>query len=192
MQGGLCAWAGRVIAGLRKLNIFPRLLLVFCVLLLFSTLLITLLNQRYFAREIESTSMDYLSLMVQNAAYRLQQEAGRLEDGMALFTQDEQLLAAVEQNGELAAAGGQRSAQFLQNSACIEQGLLRVKEKLGGVKALMLIAGGEQYRMAASRATGAGRFSPIWRPFMKAISTAEPWRQRDTPSGRIPRASPPV
>ena len=125
----------RVIAGLRKLNIFPRLLLVFCVLLLFSTLLITLLNQRYFAREIESTSMDYLSLMVQNAAYRLQQEAGRLEDGMALFTQDEQLLAAVEQNGELAAAGGQRSAQFLQNSACIEQGLLRVKEKLGGVKA---------------------------------------------------------
>ena len=150
----------RVIAGLRKLNIFPRLLLVFCVLLLFSTLLITLLNQRYFAREIESTSMDYLSLMVQNAACRLQQEAGRLEDGMALFTQDEQLLAAVEQNGELAAAGGQRSAQFLQNSACIEQGLLRVKEKLGGIKALMLIAGGEQYRMAASPGNGRGAFFP--------------------------------
>ena len=87
----------RVIAGLRKLNIFPRLLLVFCVLLLFSTLLITLLNQRYFAREIESTSMDYLSLMAQNAAYSLEQEAERLEDGMALFTQDEQLLAAVQQ-----------------------------------------------------------------------------------------------
>ncbi|MCI5957921.1 MAG: hypothetical protein MRZ54_13150, partial [Clostridiales bacterium] len=68
----------RVIAGLRKLNIFPRLLLVFCVLLLFSTLLITLLNQRYFAREIESTTMDYLSLMVQNSDYLMQQDAGRL------------------------------------------------------------------------------------------------------------------
>ncbi len=148
----------RVIAGLRKLHIFPRLLLVFCVLLLFSTLLITMLNQRYFSREIESTSTDYLSLMAQNAAYRLEREAKRLEDGMALFTQDEQLLAAVEQNGELAAAGEQQSEMFLQNTARIEQGLLRVKDSLGGIKALMLIAGGEQYRTAAGPGSQRGAF----------------------------------
>jgi len=150
----------RVIAALRRLNIFPRLLLVFCVLLLFSTLLITLLNQRYFAREIESTSMDDLSLLAQNAAYRLEQEAGRLEDGMALITLDEQLLAAARQNVELAAAGDRQSERFAQNSARIEQGLLRVKEETGGIKALMLIAGREQYRTAASPGNERGAFFP--------------------------------
>lgn len=150
----------RVIAALRRLNIFPRLLLVFCVLLLFSTLLITLLNQRYFAREIESTSVDYLSMMAQNAAYRLEREAGRIEDGMALITQDEQLLAAARQNVELAAAGDQKSERFCRNSARIEQGLLRVKEEVGGIKALMLIAGWEQYRTAASPGNERGAFFP--------------------------------
>ncbi len=149
-----------VVAGLRKLNIFPRLLLVFCVLLLFSTLLITVLNQRFFSREIESTSMDYLSLMAQNAAYRLEQEAKRLEDGMALFTQDEQLLAAVEENNALAAMGQQQSASFLQNTAQIEQGLLHVKETLGGIKALILVTDGEQYRTAASPGNKRGAFFP--------------------------------
>ena len=61
----------RLIAALRKLRVFPRLLLVFCTLLIASTLFISLLNQGNFAREIESTTVDYLSLLVQNSAYRL-------------------------------------------------------------------------------------------------------------------------
>lgn len=148
----------RIIARLRKLHIFPRLLLVFCVLLLSSTLFITLLNQRNFAREIESTTMDYLSLLVQNAAYKLAQEAERFEEGMALFTQNEALLQAVAHNRELAEAGKEQSALFSANRALIEQQLLRVKERTDGIKALIFVSGGIQYRMAPNQHNESGAF----------------------------------
>ena len=150
----------RIIAGLRKLHIFPRLLVVFCVLLLSSTLFITLINQRNFAKEIESTTADYLSMLVQNAAYKLAKEAERLEEGMTLFTQNEQLLQAVATNGELASTGQQQSALFEANRAFIEHELLNVGEQVGGIKALIFVSDGIQYRMAPNQNNERGAFFP--------------------------------
>jgi len=67
------------ISKLRQVNIFPRLLLVFCILLITPTVFITLFNQHNYAIETEKNNLKYLSMLVQNANFELEQETSRYE-----------------------------------------------------------------------------------------------------------------
>lgn len=144
----------RLIAALRKLRVFPRLLLVFCTLLIASTLFISLLNQGNFAREIESTTVDYLSLLVQNAAYRLEQETTRMENVMGSFTQDDAVMRAVQENKALSARHETEGEAFAANRQLIQDRLMAVREQTGGLKAILFVTGQQQYSVPADAVNG--------------------------------------
>ena len=62
------------------MKIFPRLLMVFCVLLIASILFITLFNQASYGKELESNVSRYLGVLAENAAMKLGQEKDRYEN----------------------------------------------------------------------------------------------------------------
>lgn len=148
----------RIMNWLRKLNIFPRLFLVFCALLIASTAFITFFNQESYARELESNTVKYLSVLVQNANFQMQQEKENLEQGMALFTHNESILSALRQNEMLckSAANGdeQAKARYEMNCILIEKSLLSVKNRVKGMRALLFVNDRTQYRMAESQKKG--------------------------------------
>lgn len=133
---------------LRRLPIFPRLLAVFCVLLVVSVLFITGINQRNFAEEAEKTSLDNLSLLVQNAAYKLHQETERMEDLMAKFLRSDELLSRFE-----ASADG--NGNYPDRSET-ERALLSVAKEHEGIRALIFVSGRTQYRTAVGVDTPRG------------------------------------
>lgn len=148
----------KLMNGLRKLNIFPRLFLVFCALLITSTAFITFFNQTSYARDLEGNTVKYLSVLVQNANFKLQQEKETFEQGMTLFTRNESILSALRQNevlSELAKEGDEQAqALYDTNRLLIEKSLLSVKNRVKGVKALVFVNEHTQYNMAASKNEG--------------------------------------
>ncbi len=62
----------KMVSLLRKLNIYPRLFLMFCCLMIASTAFITLFNQTSYSRELESNTVKYQAVLVQNAMLKLQ------------------------------------------------------------------------------------------------------------------------
>lgn len=152
----------RLMSWLRKLNIFPRLFLVFCTLLIASTAFITFFNQTSYTRELESNTVNYLSALMQNANFKMQQEKENFEQGMTLFTQNESILNALRQNELLykQANNGSEQAQALYdtNRVLIEKSLLSIKNRVKGVKALVFVNEYTQYNMDASQLDGNSAF----------------------------------
>lgn len=142
-----------LISRLRRVNIFPRLLFVFCVLLIGSTLFITLFNQGSYGRELETNVSRYLGVLVQNAAMKLGQERDSFEAFLLSVTQDETVITAAAQNERLLQAGVQadtaQAKRLDENTRRMEQTLRRAGRQMEGVKALALITEHTQYRMAA-------------------------------------------
>lgn len=75
-----CLVTLHIVSWLRKLPLYPRLLLIFCSLLIFSTGSITLFNQAGYTRELENSAVQYREVLVRNALYKLQQQKESLED----------------------------------------------------------------------------------------------------------------
>ena len=152
----------RLMSWLRKLNIFPRLFLVFCALLISSTAFITLFNQASYTRELESNTVKYLSALTQNANFKMQQAKESIEKGMTLFTQNESILNALRQNELLyrQVNNGSEQAQALYdtNRVLIEKSLLSIKNRVKGVKALVFVNEYTQYNMDASQLDGTSAF----------------------------------
>ncbi|MDO5022239.1 MAG: histidine kinase [Eubacteriales bacterium] len=142
----------RLTLWLRKLPIFPRLLAVFCVLLVLSVLFITGINQKSLAAEAEKTSLDTLSLLVQNAAYKLHQETERFEDLMAKFLRNNALLAQFEEPADQNGYSADRSK--------VEHELLKIMKADEGIRALIFVSDNVQYRTAVGVDTPRG---PLFR-----------------------------
>lgn len=155
---------GALLAQLRRVNLFTRLLLVFCVLLLTSTIFIAFFNQTNYSREMETTSVKYLSVLTQNASFKLEQERKRFEDAMSQLLLDPNLLNAVQENRQIdqAAAAGAATAETAQrraeNANLIEQTLLAAKKRKDGIKTLIFLAGETQYSMTAEQNDPRGAF----------------------------------
>ena len=56
-----------IISRLRKLNLFPRIFLVFCTCLLLATLVITIFSQVSYTKELENAKISQLSALAQSA-----------------------------------------------------------------------------------------------------------------------------
>lgn len=145
----------KLIRQLRKLNLFTRLLMVFCVLLVASTSFITFFNQSSYAWEMEMGTARYLSVLVQNASFKLEQEKNRFEDSMANLLQNEYILNAMIQNASLqvlADAGDEQAVeQYAANTNLIEEALLSAKKRNNGIRALIFLTDSTQYAMASDQ-----------------------------------------
>ncbi len=140
---------------LRGVNLFSRLLLVFCTLLVSSTIFITFFNQSNYAREMEMGQARYLSVLVQNASFKLEQEKFRFEDAMTLLIQNDSMLRAIQENNSLesqVAVGNEDAIQrYTENTDRIEHMLLSTQRRKNGIKALLFVTNRSQYCMAAGR-----------------------------------------
>lgn len=139
----------KLIRQIRKLNLFTRLLLVFTVLLVASTMFITVFNQSSYAREIETGHAKYLSVLVQNASFKLEQEQARFEQSMRQLMQNEQFVQAVYENilFQNQENDGDTSAQYEENTKMIEKTLLSTKRRRDGIKAILFVSDDTQYVM---------------------------------------------
>ncbi len=136
-----------VVTWMRKLRIYPRLFLIFSCILIVSTAFIILFNQKTYSRELERNTIEYQAVLMKNAMYKLLQEKEDIELGIFAVTQNEQLLKAVKENNQLkmepeAQENVQRMAE---NRRTIERAMLSARNKLRGIRALILVADGEQY-----------------------------------------------
>ena len=99
-----------VISHLRKLNLFPRIFLVFCTCLLLSTITITIFSQTTYSSEIENNKINELSAFSQSAMLALKQELSFFENRMEPFIRDAEILDFLEQCKE-ATVEGQESME---------------------------------------------------------------------------------
>lgn len=140
------------ISKLRKVNIFPRLLLVFCILLITPTVFITFFTQHNYAAETEKNNLKYLSMLVQNANFKLEQETSRYEGSVSLFTQNEKVLLAIEKNKQIQrdfqdiAVMGNK--EYRENTQIIQSALSSIQNRMNGIKALLFISENNQYSVA--------------------------------------------
>lgn len=123
---------------LRKVNIFPRILFVFCVLLIIPTVFITFFNQHNYATETEKNNLKYLSMLVQNANFKIEQEMSLYEGSASLFTQNDSALIAVKKNEKI-------QEEFQENKQIIQSALSSIQNNMDGIKALLFIAENNQY-----------------------------------------------
>lgn len=144
-----------LVAQLRKVNIFPRLLLVFSTLLIASTVFITFFNQKNYAAEAETNAVKYLSILVQNASLELVQEKEQIELGLLPFIQNENVLHAISENNELYGSEQpddvKTQEKMRKNRYMIEQTLRSVKNNVNGVKAALFVTENAQYQMLAEK-----------------------------------------
>ncbi|UJF15632.1 histidine kinase [Jeotgalibaca sp. MA1X17-3] len=133
-----------LIKKLRKVHIFSRLLLVFCSLIIIPTIFITLFNQNSYAKEIEQSNRNYLSMLTRNAQFKLEQEASRFETNMTKITQNDSLLTALKEN----LAIEQTSSNIETNTQLVKQQLATIQNNSSGIKSLILITNDRQYSVA--------------------------------------------
>lgn len=107
-----------VIRNLRKVRIFPRLLLSFVSLILIAVTCITLISFRTYANEIESEAQDYLSLLVSNVAMKIREQLSQAELDARGFYSDPGLLRALSdnENGELDAASRENNTLLVEHA----------------------------------------------------------------------------
>lgn len=140
----------RIVSWMRKLRIYPRLFLIFSCILIVSTAFIILFNQTTYSRELERNTIQYQAVLMKNAMYKLLQEKEAVELGVFSVTQNESLLKAVKENGQLQAEKqGQTATQKMkENRRIIEQVMLSARDKMRNVRAMILISGQEQYSVS--------------------------------------------
>ena len=163
-----CLVTLHIVSWLRKLPLYPRLLLIFCSLLIFSTGSITLFNQAGYTRELENSAVQYRAVLVRNALYKLQQQKESLEDVLEPLLQNQTLLTALH-----ATPTGTETASLQEdNHQTIEQILLTARKKNNGIRALLLIANGDVFSVSANSESAAG---PVVRD-MEAVYDSEIYR----------------
>ncbi len=144
---------------LRKLNIFPRIFLLFCAFLIVSTGFITILNQISYTKEIENTKIQELVTLAQRDGLVLNQAKVRLESSIEQFTSDSQVLEALEECRLLAlqAASGDEQAQeqIDKNQNYIQNTLTSISKHTKGICGIAFVNSDFLYKMeVAPRALG--------------------------------------
>lgn len=134
---------------LRKLNIFPRIFLLFCIFLIVSTGFITILNQISYTNEIEKNQIQKLSTLAQRDSLVLNQEKVRLENSMEQFLGNTQILNALEECRllSMSAASGdaEMQAKIDQNQNIIGTALASISKHTKGICALVFVNSEDLY-----------------------------------------------
>lgn len=126
-----------IISRLRKLNLFPRIFLVFCTCLLLATLVITIFSQVSYTKELENTKISQLSALAQSAMLALNQEKRALEDGMEPFLRSSEILSLLERRQRMSPAAREADTE---NQAYLERTLAQIAAATRGVRALVYVS----------------------------------------------------
>ncbi len=141
----------KLISQLRKLNIFPRIFLLFCSFLILSIVFITVLNQISATHELENRNMQELSTLAQRDGLVLEQEKVHFEDCMEEFIANPQVVDALEDCRVLSlkAASGDEEAQLRidSNQDFIENALRSINKRTKGVCAMAFVNADILYKM---------------------------------------------
>lgn len=127
-----------LISRLRRLNLFPRIFLVFCADLLLATLVMTMFTQVSYSNEIEKTKASELSALAQSAMLALEQEKRAVEDSLEPFLRSNPVLAALERRQQL--SPGARKLDTAGADA-LNQALGQIAAAGRGIRALVYIDG---------------------------------------------------
>lgn len=179
----------RMINVLRKLNIYPRLVLMFCCLLILSTGFITIFNQIGYARELESNTVKYQSVLVQNAMYKLHQEQESIERAVTDFILNEKVRGAIRENhillGRVGPFGRQEFNRAQENRKVIEYAMSALRNKIGDVRAIAFVGSeGSQYSVSGGRDGGNGSLVRNVEEFRKSEIVLEAQAANGYPSWR--------
>ena len=141
----------RIISQLRKLNIFPRIFLLFCSFLILSTGFITVLNQISHTREMEKSNIQELSTLAQRDGLVLEQEKLHLENSMEEFVGNAQVVEALEDCRLLAlqAASGDEEAQLQiqKKQDFIKSTLVSISKHTKGICGMAFVNADILYKM---------------------------------------------
>lgn len=133
----------KIISQLRKLNIFPRIFLLFCTILILSSGFITVLNQFSYTREMESRYTLELSTLAQRDGLVLDQEKVHFESCMDEFVSNRQIVDALEECRLLClqAASGDAEAQLQidKNQEFIQNTLASICKHTKGICAMTFV-----------------------------------------------------
>ena len=140
-----------MIRSLRKLKLFTRLFVVFGLLLVSSIVFVTLFNQSIYASQTEEVYTQYLSVLAQNAAFKLDQERLRFEESVMALIHNEQFLVAAAENEALQGVQGKifDGQRYERNAGKIRDLLLNAKRRKDGIRALIFLTEQSQYGMAS-------------------------------------------
>lgn len=133
----------RIISYLRKTGIFMRLMLVFIILVVLSTFFISIFNQKQYTEEVRSNTIKNLTLMMENAFFKLNEEKKQIEQISNQFALNENLISCIfeEETEDSHASPVNRN-----NRIYIETYLTHIKQNNSGIKAAIFISNsGKQY-----------------------------------------------
>lgn len=125
-----------LISHLRKLNLFPRIFLVFCADLLLATLVMTMFTQIRYTNEIEKTKASELTALAQSAMLALQQEKRALEDSLEPFLRSAEVLSSLERRQRMTAAGRQAD---IAGTQMLNRTLGEIVSSGRGIRALIYV-----------------------------------------------------
>lgn len=132
----------RIITYLRKTGIFMRLVLVFIVLVVLSTVFITIFNQRQYTEEVRSNTKENLTLMMENAFFKLNEEKVQIERIINQFAANQNITSRLLENDSDYISFVDES----DNRRYIETRLTSLKQSNSGIKAAIFISKeGKQY-----------------------------------------------
>ena len=141
----------RLISQLRKLNIFPRIFLLFCIFLILSTGFITILNQISHTREMEKSKIQELSTLAQRDGLVLEQERLQLENSMDEFAGDPRVLEALENCRLLAVKAnlGDKDAQGMidKNQDFLRRSLTSISKSTKGICGMVFVNSDILYKL---------------------------------------------
>lgn len=131
---------------LRKVGIFPRLIISFMILLLFTALFLTFFTFRQYSAEINRNIDRYTSLLVQNVALKIEDKMKEYEDIALRFYNDPKVIQALVENSGLSdkALSVQQSDK---NTFIIENSLYNLRSNRKHIVNVQFITPYRQYRM---------------------------------------------
>lgn len=119
-----------------------RLVLVFIVLVVLSTVFITIFNQRQYTDEVRSNTVENLTLLMENAFYKLYEEKAQIERAINQFSLNEHVIACLLEDDD----SNLSEMEKVNNKLYVETSLTHIKQGFSGIKSAIFISrNGEQY-----------------------------------------------
>ncbi len=142
-------FGSKMIRLFRKIGIFRRLLLIMLILVILPTGFIILFSFRQYVSEIEKNTEHFLSLLVQNIVFQIEEKMSDYEKQALDFYSDRQILTALAENESISRNDSDFSADqvFLQNRQMIGQRMSRLAGNNRYIRNIQFITEYDQYYM---------------------------------------------
>ena len=140
---------------LRKVGIFPRLIISFMLLLLFTSLFLTFFTFYQYSTELNRNINRYTALLVQNVSLEIEDKMKEYEDIALRFYNDPQVIQALVEN-----SGHSDKTlypqQYDQNTFIIENKLYNLRSNRKYIANIQFVTPDRQYRMVEQNGFGRG------------------------------------